>query len=53
VTRGDVVASGALAAVAVAALAALHRPLLVVGFDRTTARSFGRVRRSSTWPSSR
>jgi ABC-type Mn2+/Zn2+ transport system permease subunit len=41
VTRGDLVASGALAACAVVALAALHRPLLVVGFDRTTARSFG------------
>jgi ABC-type Mn2+/Zn2+ transport system permease subunit len=41
VTRGDVMASGALAAVAVAALAVLHRPLLVVGFDRTTAGAFG------------
>jgi ABC-type Mn2+/Zn2+ transport system permease subunit len=33
VTREDLVASGALAA--------LHRPLLAVGFDRTTARAFG------------
>jgi ABC-type Mn2+/Zn2+ transport system permease subunit len=41
VTRGDVVASGLLALLATAALVALHRPLLLVGFDRTTARAFG------------
>jgi ABC-type Mn2+/Zn2+ transport system permease subunit len=41
VTRADLLASGALALAGVAALAALHRPLLVVGFDRTTARAFG------------
>jgi ABC-type Mn2+/Zn2+ transport system permease subunit len=41
VTRGDVLASGLLACVAGGALAALHRALLLVGFDRTTARAFG------------
>jgi ABC-type Mn2+/Zn2+ transport system permease subunit len=41
VTWGDVLASGALAAVAGVALVVLHRPLLLVGFDRTTARAFG------------
>jgi ABC-type Mn2+/Zn2+ transport system permease subunit len=41
VTRGDVIASGLLAAVAVAALVALHRPLLLVGFDRGTSAAFG------------
>jgi ABC-type Mn2+/Zn2+ transport system permease subunit len=41
VTRGDVLASALLAVAAGAALVALHRPLLVVGFDRTTARAFG------------
>ncbi len=41
VTRGDVIASGVLTAVAGVALVALHRPLLLVGFDRTTARAFG------------
>jgi ABC-type Mn2+/Zn2+ transport system permease subunit len=41
VTRGDLAASGALALAAVAALVVLHRPLLLVGFDRTTARAFG------------
>jgi ABC-type Mn2+/Zn2+ transport system permease subunit len=41
VTRGDVVASGVLAILAGGALAALHRPLLLVGFDRTTAGAFG------------
>jgi len=41
VTRADLVASGALALVGLVALAALYRPLLAVGFDRTTARAFG------------
>ncbi len=41
VTRADVVASGVLAVLAGSALVALHRPLLLVGFDRTTARAFG------------
>jgi ABC-type Mn2+/Zn2+ transport system permease subunit len=41
VTRGDVLASAVLATAAGAALVVLHRPLLLVGFDRTTARAFG------------
>lgn len=41
VTTGDVVVAGILAVVVLGALALLHRPLLVVGFDRTTARSLG------------
>jgi len=41
VTRGDVVASTVLALAAGVALVALHRALLAVGFDRTTARAFG------------
>jgi ABC-type Mn2+/Zn2+ transport system permease subunit len=41
VTAGDVLASALLAVAAGAALVALHRPLLVVGFDRTTAPAFG------------
>jgi len=41
VTRADVVASGVLAVLAGTALVALHRPLLLVGFDRTTAGAFG------------
>src|SRR5437764_4925493 len=41
VTRSDLVASGALALGAIVALAALPRALLLVGFDRTTARAFG------------
>ena len=41
VTRGDVAATGVLAAGAGASLVVLHRPLLLVGFDRTTARAFG------------
>jgi ABC-type Mn2+/Zn2+ transport system permease subunit len=41
VTWSDVVASGALAAVAGVALVVLHRSLLLVGFDRATARAFG------------
>jgi ABC-type Mn2+/Zn2+ transport system permease subunit len=41
VTRADVVAAAVLAVAAGSALVALHRPLLLVGFDRTTARAFG------------
>jgi ABC-type Mn2+/Zn2+ transport system permease subunit len=41
VTRSDVVASGLLAAGTGVLLLVLYRPLLVVGFDRTTARAFG------------
>jgi ABC-type Mn2+/Zn2+ transport system permease subunit len=41
VTRGDVFASALLALAAGAALVVLHRPLLLVGFDRTTAAAFG------------
>jgi ABC-type Mn2+/Zn2+ transport system permease subunit len=41
VSRGDLVASAALAAAAALALVALHRPLLAAGFDRSTARDFG------------
>src|ERR687888_2193946 len=41
VTRGDLAASGALAALCLGALAALHRPLLATGFDRGSAPSLG------------
>jgi ABC-type Mn2+/Zn2+ transport system permease subunit len=41
VTRGDLVASAVLTAAGLVALAALHRPLLTVGFDRATAGAFG------------
>ncbi len=41
VTRGDVLASAVLAVAAGGALVALHRPLLLVGFDRATAGAFG------------
>ena len=41
VTRGDLAASGALAALSLVALASLHRPLLAVGFDRGSAASLG------------
>jgi ABC-type Mn2+/Zn2+ transport system permease subunit len=41
VTRADLISSAVLAAAAGFALVALHRPLLLVGFDRTTARAFG------------
>jgi ABC-type Mn2+/Zn2+ transport system permease subunit len=41
VTRGDLAASAVLAACAGAGLVVLYRPLLLVGFDRTTARAFG------------
>ena len=41
VSRGDLLAAGALAAVSLAALTALHRPLLAAGFDRGSAGSLG------------
>jgi ABC-type Mn2+/Zn2+ transport system permease subunit len=41
VTWSDVAASGVLAALVGVGLVVLHRPLLLVGFDRTTARAFG------------
>src|SRR5207244_8503735 len=41
VTRGDLAASGALAALCLGALAVLHRPLLAIGFDRGSAPSLG------------
>ena len=41
VTRGDLLAAGSLAAASLVALAALHRPLLAVGFDRASAASLG------------
>jgi ABC-type Mn2+/Zn2+ transport system permease subunit len=41
VTRGDLVISSVLVAATTAAIAALHRPLLVAGFDRGSARAFG------------
>jgi ABC-type Mn2+/Zn2+ transport system permease subunit len=41
VTRNDVVVSGVLTASAACVLLALHRPLLLVGFDRGAARAFG------------
>lgn len=41
VTSGDLVVAGILVVVVLGTLALLHRPLLVVGFDRTTARSLG------------
>ena len=41
VSRGDLVAAGALASVSLVALAALHRPLLAAGFDRGSAASLG------------
>jgi ABC-type Mn2+/Zn2+ transport system permease subunit len=41
VSRSDLVLSGVLAAVALLALALLHRQLLAVGFDRSSARAFG------------
>lgn len=40
VTSGDIAVSAALAAGAAGALLVLHRPLLAVGFDRSTARAF-------------
>jgi ABC-type Mn2+/Zn2+ transport system permease subunit len=41
VTRRDLVQTAVLAGVAVAALRALHRPLLAVAFDRSTAPALG------------
>jgi ABC-type Mn2+/Zn2+ transport system permease subunit len=41
VTRGDLVVSGVLVAATGAAVVTLHRPLLVAGFDRRSARAFG------------
>jgi ABC-type Mn2+/Zn2+ transport system permease subunit len=41
VTRSDVVLTAAVAAGSLCALAALHRVLLVVGFDRVNATAFG------------
>jgi len=41
VTREDIVSSAVLAVAAGVALVALHRPLLLVGFDRTTSQAFG------------
>jgi len=41
VTRGDLAAAGTLAALSLVALAALHRPLLAVGFDRGSSASLG------------
>ncbi|MEA2172036.1 MAG: hypothetical protein QOF76_5336 [Solirubrobacteraceae bacterium] len=40
-TTGDLIASGTLAAAAVAALVALHRRLTLAAFDRTAAASLG------------
>src|SRR5205809_4890227 len=41
VTRGDLVISSVLVAATGAAVVTLHRPLLVAGFDRGSARAFG------------
>jgi ABC-type Mn2+/Zn2+ transport system permease subunit len=41
VSRGQLAASGALAAGSLLALGALYRPLLATGFERSTARAFG------------
>jgi ABC-type Mn2+/Zn2+ transport system permease subunit len=41
VTRSDLVLAGILAALALLALAGLHRQLLAVGFDRSSARALG------------
>ncbi|HZO96914.1 MAG TPA: metal ABC transporter permease [Gaiellaceae bacterium] len=41
VSASDLATAGALAAAVLVALAALHRRLLVVGFDRGAARAFG------------
>jgi ABC-type Mn2+/Zn2+ transport system permease subunit len=42
-TEGDLLLAGALAAVVLLALALLHPSLLLVGFDRTSARALGRA----------
>jgi ABC-type Mn2+/Zn2+ transport system permease subunit len=41
VSRSDLITAAALTAVVLVALAALHRQLLAVGFDRLTARALG------------
>jgi ABC-type Mn2+/Zn2+ transport system permease subunit len=41
VTRGDLIVSALLAVTALAALLLLYRPLLAVGFDRSSASAFG------------
>ena len=41
VTRGDLVISGVLVAATAVSVVALHRPLLVAGFDRGNAAAFG------------
>jgi ABC-type Mn2+/Zn2+ transport system permease subunit len=41
VTRGDLVTTGVLSALGLAALALLHRALLAIGFDRGSARALG------------
>ncbi len=41
VTRGDLVTTAAVAAASLGALALVHRPLLLVGFDRVNAAAFG------------
>ena len=41
VSRVDLLAAGGLAALCLASLAALHRPLMVVGFDRGSAAGLG------------
>lgn len=41
ISRGDLIATGALALGTIAALAALHRPLALGGFDRQAAPSLG------------
>jgi len=41
VTRADLVTTAAVAAASLGALALVHRPLLLVGFDRINAAAFG------------
>ena len=41
ISPGDLLTAAVLCALALAALAALHRPLLAVGFDRGSARALG------------
>ena len=41
ITRGDLVRAAVLCVLAVAALAVLHRALLAIGFDRSSARALG------------
>jgi len=49
VSSGDLLVSGALAAVALAALAASHRTLALSGFDPQAAPSFGASPARATW----